>query len=55
MTVGNVYRLSGTKTEGDGDVCFEAPNAPLLKDNIQTTDKKMDKSFSFILKISSKN
>ena len=54
ITVGNVYRLSGTKTDGDGGVCCEAPNAPLFKNKIQTTAKKMDKSLSFILKISLK-
>ena len=54
MTVGNVYRLSDTKTEGDGDVCFEAPNAPLSKDKIQTAAKKMEKSLSFMLKMSLK-
>jgi hypothetical protein len=50
ITVGNVYRLSGTKTDGDKGVCFEAPNAPLLKHKIQTAAKKMDKSLSFMFK-----
>jgi len=54
ITVGNVYRLSGTRTEGDKGVCFEAPNTPLLKDKIQTTAKKMDKNLSFMLKMSLK-
>jgi hypothetical protein len=52
-TVGNVYRLSGTKTDGDGGVCCETPNAVLPKDIIQTTEKTMEKSLSFMLKISS--
>ena len=47
-TVGKVYRLSGTKTAGDVSVCSEAPNAPLQKDIIQTTEKKMKKSFCFM-------
>ena len=55
ITVGNVYRLSGIKTEGDEGVCFEAPNAPLLKDKRQTAIKKMEKSLSFMLKIPLKN
>jgi len=54
ITVGNVYRLSGTKTEGDEGVCFEAPNTPLFKDKIQTTVKKMEISLNFMLKISLK-
>jgi len=54
ITVGNVYRLSGTKTDGDKGVCFEAPNAPLLKDKIQTAAKMMDKSLRFMLKMSLK-
>jgi hypothetical protein len=49
-----VYRLSGTKTDGDKGVCFEAPNAPLLKDKIQTAAKMMDKSLRFMLKMSLK-
>ena len=49
-TVGNVYRLSGTKADGDGGVCCEAPNTTLPKDSIQTTDKKMDKNLSFMFK-----
>jgi hypothetical protein len=52
ITVGNVYRLSGTKAEGEGSVCFEAPNAPLSKAIIQTAAKKMEKILSFIFKIS---
>jgi len=47
-TVGKVYRLSGTKTDGDVSVCCEAPNAPLQKDIVQTTVKKMKKSFCFM-------
>jgi hypothetical protein len=43
-----VYRLSGTKTDGDAGVCCEAPNAPLQKDIKQTTEKKMKKSFCFM-------
>ncbi len=54
ITVGNVYRLSDTKTDGDGGVCLEAPNALLLKDIIQTAAKKIKKSLSFMLKISLK-
>ena len=54
ITVGNVYRLSGTKTDGDKGVCFEAPNTSLLKDKIQTAAKMMDKSLRFMLKISLK-
>jgi hypothetical protein len=54
MTMGNVYRLSGTNADGDGDVCFEAPNTPLLKHRIQTAAKKMEKSLSFMLKVSLK-
>ena len=54
MTVGNVYRLSGRKTDGDGGVCFEAPNATLLNDIIQTAEKTMEKSLSFMLKMSLK-
>ena len=49
-----VYRLSGTKTDGDAGVCCEAPNTPLFKDNIQTVAKKMEISLSFMLKISLK-
>jgi len=52
-TVGKVYRLSGTKTEGDVSVCCESPNTTLPKDSIQMTDKKMDKSLGFMLKTSS--
>jgi len=54
ITVGNMYRLSGTTTEDDGGVCFEAPNAPLLKGIIQTAAKKMKISLSFMLKMSLK-
>ncbi len=45
-----VYRLSGTKTDGDAGVCCEAPNTPLLKDNIQTDGKKDGKKFKFHVK-----
>jgi hypothetical protein len=48
-----VYRLSGTKIDGDGGVCCETPNATPPKDSIQTTEKTMEKSLSFMLKISS--
>jgi len=50
IIVGNLYRLSGTKTDGDKGVCFEALNALLLKHKIQTAAKKMDKNLSFMFK-----
>jgi len=54
ITVGNVYRLSGTKTESDEGVCSEAPNAPLFKDKRQTAAKKMEISLNFMFKVSLK-